>query len=76
MGYLAIVLRAYEMLSCSWFYRFRLFMFLVFQTPALHAPGFLVPRSVPCFTDGHCWVLKPEVRHIFRLNAAMLDDPT
>ena len=40
MSYLAIVLRAYEMLSCSWFYRFRLFMFLVLQIPAFHVPGF------------------------------------
>ena len=50
MTYLAILQRAliYEMLSCSWFYRFRLFMFLVLQIPAFHVPGFLVPRSVPC----------------------------
>ena len=42
MSYLAILLRAltYEMLSCSWFYRFRLFMFLVLQIPAFHVPGF------------------------------------
>ena len=42
MSYLAILLRAltYEMLSCSWFYKFRLFMFLVLQIPAFHVPGF------------------------------------
>ena len=40
MSYLAIVLRAYEMLSYSWFYRFRLFMFLALQIPAFHVPGF------------------------------------
>ena len=42
MSYLAILLRAliYEMLSCSWFYRFRLFMFLILQIPAFHVPGF------------------------------------
>ena len=42
MSYLAILLKAliYEMLSCSWFYRFRLFMFLVLQIPAFHVPGF------------------------------------
>ena len=34
------MLRAYEMLSCSWFYRFRLFVFLVLQIPAFHVPGF------------------------------------
>ena len=42
MSYLAILLKAltYEMLSCSWFYRFGLFMFLVLQIPAFHVPGF------------------------------------
>ena len=47
--------------SCSWFYRFRLFMFLVLQIPAFHVPGFLVPCSVPrfpvpCFTDSLCCI--------------------
>ena len=40
ISYLAILLRAYEKLSCSWFYRFRLFVFLVLQIPAFRVPGF------------------------------------
>ena len=55
--------------SCSWFYRFRLFMFLVLQIPAFHVPGFLVP-----FPDSPFLVLQIAMSELCRGNYVNLSE--